>query len=647
MGDPRSRHVQAVVMVFALALAPHVSDLPVWVVGWCLLLWGWALAAGRLGWPQPSFRVRLILLAGGLAGAMADYFPYELWRLEFASTVLAVLLGVKALELTSTRSRMASLFLAHFLVATKLLDTITLEMAVYVLAVVLLSTAAMARLNSPLSRRAALAAAGGIMLRALPLIAALFLFFPRADGGLSWRFGLARSTGFSETLSPGNLAALVRNTAPAFRVAFQGPVPPPDQRYWRGVVLWNFDGGIWRSGGQGALRTRSVQALSTVDYALTMEPHLGAWVFSLDAPVQAPDGLWLSSDLSLSVRGRVASRRTFALRSAVERHTGPPLPSDARGLRLPGDAAPRTVALGRSWSAQGLSADAAVEAAMALFRTGGFTYSIDPPAVRGDPTDGFLFGTRSGYCGHYASAMALLLRAAGVPTRLVLGYQGGELNPLGDFLTVRQSEAHAWCEVLLPDRGWVRVDPTTAVAPTRTTQGVGAMFAGSQAADQENWARDRWARALDEVSVVWDAVRYRLDPWITDLGPDAQSDLLSGLGLGPRGFGRRLAALAGAVGLAAVLILFRPWGGLPRRRATTAEKAHRVYLRFCSRLARADLPRAPWQGPMDYAAMVAARRPDLADKAARVAAVYAGLRYGSAKPRDLVLLRRLVRRFHP
>jgi transglutaminase-like putative cysteine protease len=179
------------------------------------------------------------------------------------------------------------------------------------------------------------------------------------------------------------------------------------------------------------LRTRSVQALSTVDYALTMEPHLGAWVFSLDAPVQAPDGLWLSSDLSLSVRGRVASRRTFALRSAVERHTGPPLPSDARGLRLPGDAAPRTVALGRSWSAQGLSADAAVEAAMALFRTGGFTYSIDPPAVRGDPTDGFLFGTRSGYCGHYASAMALLLRAAGVPTRLGFGYQGGELNPWG------------------------------------------------------------------------------------------------------------------------------------------------------------------------------------------------------------------------
>jgi hypothetical protein len=144
---------------------------------------------------------------------------------------------------------MASLFLAHFLVADQSFWIRSRwKWPSTFLAVVLLSTAAMARLNSPLSRRAALAAAGGIMLRALPLIAALFLFFPRADGGLSWRFGLARSTGFSETLSPGNLAALVRNTAPAFRVAFQGPVPPPDQRYWRGVVLWNFDGGIWRSG---------------------------------------------------------------------------------------------------------------------------------------------------------------------------------------------------------------------------------------------------------------------------------------------------------------------------------------------------------------------------------------------------------------
>lgn len=644
MADVRPRSVQAVVLVFVLTLAPHVFDLPAWIIGWCLVLWGWALAADRLGWRQPPLWLRLILLAGGMAGAMAGYFPYNLWRLGFASSVLAVLLGVKALELTTTRSRMAALFLAYFLAVTKLLDTITLEMGVYVLAVVLLSTAAMARLNSPLSRRGALAAAGGILLRALPLALALFLFFPRSEAGFSWRFGLARSTGFSETLSPGQLTSLVRDTSPAFRAAFQGPVPSPSQLYWRGVVLWDFNGRTWKGRPQGSLRTSPIRALSAVDYTLTMEPHWRPWVFALDAPLRAPDGMWLTSDLSLRVRGMVTSRRTFNLRSAVRWHTGPPLRSDRRALILPEETAPETLALGRSWAEQGLSPAEAVEAVGELLRTGGFTYSLSPPPIRGDSTDGFLFGTRNGYCGHYASATTLLLRAAGVPTRLVLGYQGGELNPLGGFLTVRQSDAHAWCEVLLPGRGWVRFDPTSVVAPDRTTRGVRSVLGGAQQDVQEGWEHGRWGRVLNELVMAWDSVRFRLDPWVTDLGPDAQNDLLSKLGLGRRGWGGRLLVLAGAAGMGLALVLIRPWQGIRRARLTTAEKAQRVYLRYCARLGRQGLPRAPGQGPMDYAAMIAARRPDLADRANEVAAVYAGLRYGDGAPEELGRLRRLVRK---
>lgn len=652
MPSARPRHTATTVAIFVLALAPHAASLPAWITLWCLTLWAWALAAEALGRRQPPALLRAVLLAGGLAGALAGYFPYALWRLESASAALAVLLGVKALELTSHRSRMAALLMAQFLVVTKVLDTISLEMAAYVLLMILASTMAMARLNAPLGRRAALAEAGRLMLLGLPLAAALFLFFPRTGVDLAWRFGLARSTGFSEDLSPGELTSLINNESPAFRVAFKGPEPPPGERYWRGIVLWNFDGRTWRRGGVSSIRTSPVRAPSTVDYTLTMEPHARSWVFTLDVPVRVPDGMWFYSDLSLAARGRITSRRAFELRSATTRNTGPPLPSDARGLRLPPDTAPRTVALGRGWAERGLTPQQAVDAALDLLRTGGFTYTTAPPTVTGDPTDGLLFGTRSGYCGHYASATTVLLRAAGVPTRIVLGYQGGEANPLGGFFTVRQSDAHAWCEALLPDRGWVRVDPTAAVAPARTTLGAGAVLAEGPQAARESWLQRLFGdTVLNELPLAWDAVRYHLDPWITDLGPETQDGLLSGLGLdGGSRAGRlaaRLAVLAGATALAVALMLLYIRLRATRGAASTAERAQRVYLRLCARMARAGLPRAPSQGPLDYAASVAARRPDLADQAARVAAAYAGLRYGTDGPGELARLRRLARGLRP
>jgi protein-glutamine gamma-glutamyltransferase len=359
-----------------------------------------------------------------------------------------------------------------------------------------------------------------------------------------------------------------------------------------------------------------------VPYTLTLEPHNREWIFALDLPVSAPRGTVLRSDRTLAGMRMVSSRVRFELVSdpAPEQASVPGL----RGRPCPKTAIPGSRDLARQWKDAGLSPSEMVAAALELFRTGGFVYTLRPGAMDVDIVDQFLFATRQGYCEHYSSAMAFLLRAAGVPVRVVVGYQGGEENPMGGYLIVRQSDAHAWVEVWVDGR-WLRVDPTSVVAPQRLVTGVESFVPQGQGV-----LLPEGVRALRRVGrffqLGWDAANNSWNQWVLGFSHERQRGLWERLGIDPTtrvGAGKLVAFLA--VGLC--LTLGAAFAVMLRSRRGERDQVAHLYGRFCRKLAAIGLARKPAEGPHDYAGRIDRQRPDLGQAARDVIDAYVGLRY--------------------
>ncbi len=645
------RLARAVLLLMALALAGLVPELPGWVLAWC----GACLAAGllqakRLLPPLPRW-VRLGLVLAGCAGVLAT--PGELSRIEFGATVLAVLVGVKALELATHRDKLSALLLSLFLAVAGALCSPGLGTALALLLPALAALAALAAAGGALRPEARvpgrLRLAGGLLLAALPLAGALFLFFPRVSAGVVPLPAPGSLSGISDQLSPGDLAPVARNQAPAFRVEFHGPAPRPAARYWRCLTLSLFDGRQWRRRTPSLFPPPLAQSARPVAYTIALEPHWHTWLPTLDLPLQSTDQGQLDADRCLATRGPVRSRLRYSATSVLDFATPQPPRVPDWSLDLPATGNRRTLALGRRLAEEHPAPGDRVRAVLDLFGSGDFAYTLSPPPLGRDQTDDFLFATRSGYCGHYASAAAFLLRAAGVPARIVMGYLGGEDNPMGDYALVRQSNAHVWVEALLPDSGWTRVDPTLAVAPRLAEFGPETVFSPEDLAELRPQSRFGLSpELLQELGMAWDALAFRADPWLGDYDLTAQEALLRGLGIAPRTWSGRATALAAGLALA-VLAGFALRPALSRLgRGPRPDPAAALYARFCTRLARTGLPRPPHQGPLDYARRVSRLRPDLGPETAAIAGLYADLRYGRApSPRDLHELRRRVRAFRP
>jgi hypothetical protein len=314
-------------------------------------------------------------------------------------------------------------------------------------------------------------------------------------------------------------------------------------------------------------------------------------------------------------------------------------------LQLPENITPRMRSLVADWQAHNDDPSSLVDAALRHFRNQAFYYSLTPPRTLSNPADEFLFETRSGFCEHYATGFTLLMRIAGIPSRVVTGYQGGAFNPLGNYLIVRQSDAHAWSEVWLPERGWTRIDPTAAVAPERVLRSFDPGFLVSGApirfSDQQLSLLRDLAR---EAGLVWDAVNSGWNDWVLQYGSSQQSALMQRLGLGflrQAGMGIALVLISAAI-LALVAALM-----LGRERARV-DPVQRAFLRLCQRLSRHGLARGPSEGPRDYAERVARARPELAKPMRRAAQLYLRLRYGRGGSSDDVRrLRRLTAEVRP
>ncbi len=627
----------------ALAAAPHASHLPTWVTGATALFLLWRL---YLSWQQAPLPPRWLVLLVATAALAGVYLNQRtLFGREAGVTLLVMLLALKLMEMRTLRDVHVVTFLAYFLTLTNFFYSQTVFTAILMLATVVVITASLVGFNAPQCRAPEIfRVAGTLLAQAGPVMLLLFFFFPRVPGPL-WGMpqdAFAAVTGLSDTMSPGAISRLSQSDAIAFRVKFEGEPPPRAQRYWRGPVFWEFDGKTWRPGGVPRIRS-SVQFAALgppVDYEVTLEPHDRHWLFALDLPARVPPNARVTNDYLLLSLAPVRSRLRYDMRSYPEyRATAGGGEEDLEAAtEFPSRFNPRAQRLAREWRTTLGNDEAILRRAIQFLRDGQYQYTLQPPVLGTHTVDEFLFDTKQGFCEHLAASFIFLMRAAGVPARVVTGYQGGEVNPVDQYLVVRQADAHAWAEVWLGERGWVRVDPTAIVIPARVDAGiVGAVPLGS-ALPLLMRTDLGWLRAVRD---NWEALGNKWNQWVLGYNPDRQRDLMLRFGVRSPSW-QPLAmvlfwSVASAIGLIALWLFAR---------IQRADPPHRIWLAFCRKLARAGLARRDEEGPLDFSERAATRWPGHADAVRAIARLYVELRYGKDGDRQsLAQLKGLVRSF--
>lgn len=634
------------ILPLALVLAPHALALPLWIsLSWLVFaLVSLHSARRKRSWPA---WLKMLLSLAGIAGVLLQFGT--IIGPQGGVALLVFLSGAKLLETHTARDRLGLLFVGCFLLVAYFLNSQSLAMAGYMVFAAGALVAAMIANTQPMPElRATLGTTGRLLLQALPLALLLFVLFPRLQGPL---WGLpqqsAAQSGLSDRMSPGDFSQITLSNEIAFRVEFATPAPSPSVLYWRGPVLWDFDGRTWQtrlSVPPDPIRAEDVR--QPLSYAITLEPHRQRWLFLLGLPRERPPSLpgmesTLGPDLQWLSKNPLNQRLRYLIEADLDYRLdahGLSATSRARTLALP-QGNPQARTLAAQWASTQGDGQAIVDQALNLFRNEAFFYSLKPPLLGENSVDDFLFVSRRGFCEHYASAFVVLMRAAGIPARVVTGYQGGERNPLGDYWIVRQRDAHAWAEVWLENQGWTRVDPTAAVAPDRVERGLDAALPAGERPAGLMTLNANWLMPLRQ---SWDLINNQWNQWVLGYNQDRQRQFLARLN--PflatwQGMAWGL-AVAGGVLLLVLAVL-----AIPRMAGKSSDPASRLYARFCRRLQRAGIVRGEAEGAADFARRAAALRPDLADSIQQISQLYLGLRYGDSDRADLLELKRLIRRF--
>lgn len=622
--------------VMLLVIAPHFWQLPLWVSALAVSVIVWRAVAAQRQWRLPGTLVRSALALGGFLAVYATYGRST--GQTVGTALLIVMLAFKLTEMRARRDVMLVVFLLYFVMFTHFLVSQEIWTVLYLLVCAVAITAMLAEASHPgsaLSPRFTLPVGLRMVAAALPLMVIMFVLFPRIPGplwGLPGASGASGRTGLSDSMEPGEIAQLMQSDEVAFRVSFADAPPPMRERYWRGPVFWFFDGRRWEMGSRGrqTLAPAVEFAGEPVRYELTLEPQRALWLPALELPapeVLSPD-MQLGPDYQLVARKPSNDRRTLRLVSYPTYLLQRELSDEARWLntRWPRNRNPRTYELAQRLRAELASDAAMVERVLTMFREQQFFYTLEPPVLGAHAVDEFLFETRRGFCEHYASSFTALMRAAGIPARVVTGYMGGDINELGGYLVVRDSDAHAWSEVWLAGRGWVRVDPTAAVAPSRIELGIESALAASG----ERLPGLGWNRASVTLwfTARWDWLNAKWNGVVLAYGPQLQADFLGRFGLRDWGYMIGLLTLL-LVGFTAILGALQLWQMRPRPHPDAAQ---REWQRYCNWLAARGVARLPGEGPLDFTARLIARYPAEAAALARVRDCYMEARYLRAIP---------------
>jgi len=635
-----------------LVVLPHLPRLAWWVGPTFLGLVLARYLITRYRWRLPGNVIQLIIAFLILAGV---FLSYHTWFGRDAGVALLVALcGLKLLEMNNLRDALLLCFLSYFLIITNFLYSQTIPTAVYMAVVIIITTVALISLSDlqqSLSTRQRLRLATTLLVQALPVMFVLFILFPRVSGSF-WSLPKdARSSvsGLSDSMSLGNISKLVLSEEIAFRVKFDQVIPPSYQRYWRGPVLWWTDGQQWRHGFEHRMMTHKVELQplnKPVHYTVTLEPHNERWLFALELPQHTPSpGQW-TLDYQILTPFTVRQRMRYSVNSYTEYKATTMAPQLRKlSLQLPKGYHLKTRALAQQWQHENPNPQALIQKALRYFHENDFVYTYEPPPLSGDLIDAFLFNSRQGFCEHYASAFTVLMRAAAVPTRIVTGYLGGTINPIDDYLVIRQYDAHAWTEVWLADQGWVRVDPTAAVAPERIQQG-GEITQSSRFSplgielDRNATVVRVWQRFRDS----WDALDNAWNQWI--LGYDTQQQRVLLQQLGFKNIDWRGLIIVLMIVMSVVLLIIAAWIFLYSAVDKRSDPAQKIYLRFCRKLAQQGLVRQPAEGPLAFAQRIKISRPELTQAVEEITHLYIQIRYRS-QTELLMPLRKAVWGFRP
>jgi transglutaminase-like putative cysteine protease len=613
-------------------LAAAACSVPLWLqlAPVSTLLAVLVLAISPLVARTPPVLLRLFLIGALGLSVLVVHFP-GIGR-DGASALLAAMLALKALESFDRRNAYSLLGFSMFAPFAAFLQDqgpFTLLLGVPAVLFLLLAIARLTpRSDAPApALRQEFGGALRIALLALPLALVGFWLFPRLSSPL-WGMpnnAIAR-TGLGDEMSPGSWLDLFADDSPAARALFIGPEPRERELYWRGPVLNVFDGTSWR-------RTGMMQGLPPAEvrpgpapwrYRLEIEPTERRNLITLDLPLSAPEGSRLGHDHTAVSNQPLHNLRRYTLESAPPLQYEADLPETLRraALDLPDEFNPRTLELARQWRAETDDDVAIVNRALDWIRRD-FSYSLDAPLLGRHSVDEFLFGTRVGYCEHFSSAFTVLMRGAGIPARVVTGYAGGYRNPFGGFWLIRHSDAHAWSEVWLHGRGWVRVDPTAAVAPERVFETVedlrdaGPLSGLTPAFDLNDWAVSAW----NDFVLGYDALR--------------QEGLLRPFGIEQAD--RTQLGIALAVATAITLLLTLQWMRRGERRAPL-DPLERAWRRFLRRLRRDGLEKRPNETALAFASRLTGQ-----PAAAGLCRAYSDARYARQGGEDTEALVRALR----
>ncbi|NBB93093.1 MAG: DUF3488 domain-containing protein [Gammaproteobacteria bacterium] len=622
------------IAAFVLSASPHLLAMPPVLSGLVLVAAGWRLLAAQRRWRLPPGWIRILLSLSAIVLLAISYGG--LWGRRAATGLLCLMLGAKMLELFRVRDLRMVASVSLFLVTTQFLFNERLLYIGYLMAGVLASVCALLAIQrfeqgnqrAPGSERRILREGAMMLLAALPVAAVLFLTFPRLAQPL-WGLPdevMDARTGLSDTMSPGSIAELYADDSPAFRAEFEGGPPPPGDRYWRGPVLWNFDGDTWERAFLPSRTPTDLVPPGSNDYIynVQLEPHERRWLFALDYPVTLPENARISLDYQLTARKPITALTQYRMRSNPDPIDMPQLPETLRQLatRLPADRNPRTREMAESLRSRFGDDRELIAHVLDWFRQEPFYYSLETSPLGRHNADEFLFDVRTGFCEYYASAFAVIMRFADIPTRVVTGYQGGYWQSGGEYLLVRNSDAHAWVEVWLEGSGWTRVDPTAAVSPQRIQRGASSIAEGRESLFDMAWLRDLRNR-YDRLQYLWNA-------WILGFDAERQQRMMRFLGLPD--ISRTGMALIMAASLG-VIVLVVAWAWLRDPRGSR-DPVRRAWLRLLRRVGRRGLAKRPSETPLAWARRVA---PALAggDRLVEITGLYNDIRYGDRREESL------------
>jgi transglutaminase-like putative cysteine protease len=605
------RNTLALLMIAqVVVIVPYLLHLSPWLIAVGLFSGYWRTRVYQGVWDYPGRLVKAVLVVASIAAVVLS--GIEGFSLEAVSSLLIIAFALKLIEMKNRRDAYLVIFLSYFVIAIQFLFDQSILMALYELVAIVVVTAAMVGLNqlhTQVRPLVSLKLAGALVVQALPFTIVVFLLFPRIAPLWSVPLPNSSTTGISDELTPGDIASLTQSDEPAFRVIFDGERPPSSELYWRGLVYSEFDQGTWRVGPRLVPQAPRVSLEDGLRYAVLLEPTFRNWLFALDLAEPGTNSVRPTRDFRLEASEPVLSVFRYEVRS------------DPRGLLDPGvlpefiriretaidpTSNPRLTEFARSLWQQTGSAVAFTEAVLRSIRQEEYFYTLQPPTYTGAGTiDQFWFDGRAGFCTHYAGALVYMLRVAGIPARMVGGYQGGELNPITGHLIIRQYDAHAWAEVWQPETGWQRVDPTAAVAPARIEQGLSAALSAADRSSLSIFSNARigdWAIAGSLLELI-DSVELRWNLWVVGFDGNVQSGLLKSL-LGELTPARVGMAMLGGGGLSLIVVLIVLFW---RRRTLPRHPVELAFSRFAARLAAQGYPRRPEESPSGFVTRIASQ----------------------------------------